>query len=82
MTEKLSMQAIILKLQQYWSAQGCMLMQAYDTEKGAGTMSPYTFYGRSVQNPGTPLTLNLPGVQPMAVTGKTRTGYTNITNSK
>ncbi|GEO74309.1 glycyl-tRNA synthetase subunit alpha [Levilactobacillus namurensis DSM 19117] len=43
MNEKLSMQAIILKLQQYWSAQGCMLMQAYDTEKGAGTMSPYTF---------------------------------------
>ena len=23
--------------------QGCMLMQAYDNEKGAGTMSPYTF---------------------------------------
>ncbi|MFC6274743.1 glycine--tRNA ligase subunit alpha [Levilactobacillus tangyuanensis] len=43
MTEKLSMQEIILTLQQYWSAQGCMLMQAYDTEKGAGTMSPYTF---------------------------------------
>ncbi|CAI2603027.1 Glycine--tRNA ligase alpha subunit [Apilactobacillus kunkeei] len=43
MTEKLSMQDIILKLQQYWSSQGCMLMQAYDTEKGAGTMSPYTF---------------------------------------
>jgi len=44
MTEKkLSMQAIILKLQQSWSAQGGMLMQAYDTETGAGTMSPYTF---------------------------------------
>ncbi|GAA6113091.1 MAG: glycine--tRNA ligase subunit alpha [Apilactobacillus sp.] len=43
MTDKLSMQDIILKLQQYWSSQGCMLMQAYDTEKGAGTMSPYTF---------------------------------------
>ncbi len=41
MTEKLSVQQIILKLQQYWAAQGCMLMQAYDTEKGgAGTMSP------------------------------------------
>ncbi|KRM67851.1 glycyl-tRNA synthetase subunit alpha [Apilactobacillus ozensis DSM 23829 = JCM 17196] len=37
------MQEIILKLQQYWSSQGCMLMQSYDTEKGAGTMSPYTF---------------------------------------
>lgn len=41
--EKLSVQQIILTLQQYWAAQGCMLMQAYDTEKGAGTMSPYTF---------------------------------------
>lgn len=41
--EKLSVQNIILTLQKYWSAQGCMLMQAYDTEKGAGTMSPYTF---------------------------------------
>ncbi|QBO37147.1 glycine--tRNA ligase subunit alpha [Periweissella cryptocerci] len=43
MTQKLPMQQIILKLQQYWAAQGAMLMQAYDTEKGAGTMSPYTF---------------------------------------
>lgn len=37
------MQQIILKLQQYWANQGAMLMQSYDTEKGAGTMSPYTF---------------------------------------
>jgi len=36
-------QDIIQTLQQYWADQGCMLMQAYDTEKGAGTMSPYTF---------------------------------------
>ncbi|MCM0582821.1 glycine--tRNA ligase subunit alpha [Weissella diestrammenae] len=43
MTEKLSVQDIILKLQGFWAAQGAMLMQAYDTEKGAGTMSPYTF---------------------------------------
>ncbi|CAH0415737.1 glycine--tRNA ligase subunit alpha [Periweissella fabaria] len=43
MEQKLSMQQIILKLQQYWAEQGAMLMQAYDTEKGAGTMSPYTF---------------------------------------
>ncbi|AEV95216.1 glycine--tRNA ligase subunit alpha [Pediococcus claussenii] len=43
MTKKLSVQEIILTLQKYWSDQGCMLMEAYDTEKGAGTMSPYTF---------------------------------------
>ncbi|SEP68341.1 glycyl-tRNA synthetase alpha chain [Ignavigranum ruoffiae] len=38
-----SMQEIILTLQKFWSDQGCLLLQAYDTEKGAGTMSPYTF---------------------------------------
>lgn len=43
MSKKLALQDIILTLQQFWSKQGCMLMQAYDTEKGAGTMSPYTF---------------------------------------
>lgn len=43
MSKKLSMQDIILTLQQFWAKQGCMIMQSYDTEKGAGTMSPYTF---------------------------------------
>lgn len=43
MKNTLTFQEIILTLQQYWSDQGCLLMQAYDTEKGAGTMSPYTF---------------------------------------
>ena len=41
--ENLTFQEIILTLQEYWSEQNCLLMQAYDTEKGAGTMSPYTF---------------------------------------
>ena len=43
MAKKLSVQEIILTLQNYWSNQGCLLLQAYDTEKWAGTMSPYTF---------------------------------------
>ena len=43
MSKKLTFQEIILTLQQFWNNQGCMLMQAYDNEKGAGTMSPYTF---------------------------------------
>lgn len=41
--KKLTFQEIILTLQRYWSDQDCLLMQAYDSEKGAGTMSPYTF---------------------------------------
>ncbi len=39
----MTFQEIIFALQKYWSEQGCILVQAYDTEKGAGTMSPFTF---------------------------------------
>ncbi|WP_143808027.1 glycine--tRNA ligase subunit alpha, partial [Oenococcus oeni] len=37
MTKKMSMQDIILNLQEYWAEQGTNLMQAYDNEVGAGT---------------------------------------------
>ncbi len=43
MTEKLNIQQMIFKLEEFWSSKGCMIMNAYDVEKGAGTMSPYTF---------------------------------------
>ena len=36
-------QEIILALQKFWSEQGCILGEAYDVEKGAGTMNPSTF---------------------------------------
>ena len=36
-------QDIIQNLNLFWSSQGCLIMQPYDTEKGAGTMSPHTF---------------------------------------
>ena len=32
----LTFQQIILKLQSYWDAQGCALLQPYDMEVGAG----------------------------------------------
>lgn len=38
----MNIQDMILTLQKHWSDQGCILMQAYDVEKGAGTMSPMT----------------------------------------
>ena len=34
---------ILLRLQQFWAAQGCVLLQPYDVEKGAGTFNPATF---------------------------------------
>ncbi len=39
----LNFQQIILKLQDYWSAQGCALLQPYDMEVGAGTSHTATF---------------------------------------
>ena len=39
----LSFQQIILTLQDYWSGQGCALLQPYDMEVGAGTSHTATF---------------------------------------
>jgi len=36
-------QGLILSLQEYWSQQGCVLLQPYDMEMGAGTFHPATF---------------------------------------
>jgi len=36
-------QELILRLQQYWADQGCVLQQPYDMEMGAGTFHPATF---------------------------------------
>ena len=39
----MNFQEIILRLQNYWGKQGCIILQPYDVEKGAGTMNPATF---------------------------------------
>ncbi|WP_315168175.1 glycine--tRNA ligase subunit alpha [Metaclostridioides mangenotii] len=39
----MNFQDMILALQRYWAKQGCIMMQPYDVEKGAGTMNPNTF---------------------------------------
>jgi len=44
MTQKASsFQEIILKLQDFWAAHGCLITQPYYTQVGAGTMNPATF---------------------------------------
>jgi glycyl-tRNA synthetase alpha chain len=37
-----SFQGLILTLQQFWAAQGCVILQPYDMEVGAGTFHPAT----------------------------------------
>lgn len=39
----LTFQQLIFTLQQYWSEQGCVILQPYDMEVGAGTFHPATF---------------------------------------
>ena len=41
----MNFQDLILTLQQYWADQGCVVLQPYDMEVGAGTFHPATFLG-------------------------------------
>ena len=41
--ERLTFQDLILRLQAYWAAQGCAILQPYDQPMGAGTFHPATF---------------------------------------
>ena len=42
-TPSATFQGLIFALQQYWSDQGCVILQPYDMEVGAGTFHPATF---------------------------------------
>ncbi len=39
----LTFQQLIMTLQEYWARQGCVILQPYDMEVGAGTFHPATF---------------------------------------
>jgi len=40
----MTLQELILALESYWAEQGCLIAQPYDSEVGAGTMTPDTFF--------------------------------------
>ncbi|HOJ87299.1 MAG TPA: glycine--tRNA ligase subunit alpha, partial [Elusimicrobiales bacterium] len=44
-------QDLINKLNEYWIKQGCIMVQPYDIEKGAGTFNPATFFGVLTSKP-------------------------------
>ncbi len=41
--DRISFQDLIFKLERYWSERGCVILQPYDMEVGAGTFHPATF---------------------------------------
>ncbi|MBC7327842.1 glycine--tRNA ligase subunit alpha [bacterium] len=44
-------QTLLHKLDEFWTKQGCLILQPYDVEVGAGTMHPATFFGALGDNP-------------------------------
>jgi len=50
-TVSLSFQDLILTLHHYWADQGCVILQPYDLEMGAGTFHPSTVLRALGPNP-------------------------------
>jgi glycyl-tRNA synthetase alpha chain len=42
MASSLTFQQLVMRLQSYWAEQGCLIVQPYDVEVGAGTFNPHT----------------------------------------
>ena len=42
MSEPLSFNDVILRLQEFWKDHGCVIAQPYNVQVGAGTMNPAT----------------------------------------
>ncbi len=49
--DTMNFQEIIFSLQRYWAREGCVIVQPYDIEKGAGTFNPVTFFGALTSRP-------------------------------
>ena len=76
-----SFQEIILRLQSYWAAQGCAMLQPYDMEVGAGTFHPATTLRALGPEGHGPRPMSSPrAARPTGAMARTRTGC-SITTS-
>ncbi len=76
-------QDIISTLQRFWADQGCLVLQPYDTEKGAGTMSPHTVLRAIGPEPWAVAYKPSPAAgPPMAAMAITPTGPSTISSSR
>lgn len=76
----MNFQEMILTLNKFWGEQGCIIMQPYDIEKGAGTMNPATFYALWDRSHGMWLILSHAAVRLTDAMGKTQIGCSTIIN--
>ena len=75
-------QDIISTLNRFWADQGCVLLQPYDTEKGAGTMSPHTVLRAIGPEPWAVAIPNPAVAPPTAVMATTPTGHSTISSTR
>lgn len=47
----MNVQDLIANFEEYWRDQGCLILQPYDVETGAGTFNPGTFFGSLGSDP-------------------------------
>jgi len=74
----LNFQEIILTLHKFWSEKGCVILQPYDIEVGAGTFHPATFLRVLGPEPWKLPMLNPQEGQLMADMVRTPTGYQHL----
>lgn len=78
----MTFQQIILTLQNYWADRGCVVLQPYDMEMGAGTFHTATFLRALPPKNGTPPMYSHLAVRPMDAMATTQIAYSIIINSK
>ena len=80
--KNLSFQDIVINLQKYWSKQGCIILQPYDIEVGAGTFHPATTLRSLGSKVGRQLMYNPLVGQQMVGTEKIQIDYNITINTK
>lgn len=77
-----SFQETILNLQKFWSKKGCIVLQPYDMEVGAGTFHPATTLRSLGPNHGRQLMFSHPEDQQMEDMVRTQIDFSIIINFK
>ena len=80
MSKKPSFQDLILRLHAFWAAQGCVILQPYDVEMGAGTFHPATTLRALGRGLGGRPTCSRAGGRRTGATARTRTGSATTTS--
>jgi glycyl-tRNA synthetase alpha chain len=74
-----SFQDLILRLQSYWAERGCVILQPYDMEVGAGTFHPATTLRALGPEPWNAAYIQ-PSRRPTGATARTPTDCSTITS--